>query len=425
MAEKKQRRFEFTNTLVNALDVEQTRYEAADTKVSGLRVRVSPDGTKTYYILYRHDGQRRRFRLGRHGELTVASARKLALAKLGEVAAGTDVQEVRKATRTQAEKDKSSTLGAFLERLYLPHIAAEHKRADLTEDILRREFGHLFSKRLDEISPLVMTRWRKDRLAAGIQAVTLNRARGALSGALSRAVEWGRLDQHPFSRKQFKQLSLDKKHVVRFLSPDEERRLRKALRDRDEIMRAERLSSILWHRSRGLDEPPEFTGRFVDHLEPLILFLRLTGARPAEAFALEWKRLDLNRRQVTLVGATTKTGVTRHVPLSAELFGILADWSEQHDKPTSGLVFPSPMGGQLVSINKGWSNIRAAAALDDFRLYDLRHAFASSLVMAGTDLLTVKELLGHASYEMTLRYAHLAPDHKAAAVAALDKLEVA
>ena len=60
--------------------------------------------------------------------------------------------------------------------------------------------------------------------------------------------------------------------------------------------------------------------------------------------------------------------------------------------------------------------MRSRAGLEDFRFHDLRHSFASKLFMAQVDLYTVKELMGHATIQMTERYAHLAPEHKASAV---------
>jgi integrase len=73
----------------------------------------------------------------------------------------------------------------------------------------------------------------------------------------------------------------------------------------------------------------------------------------------------------------------------------------------------------LVVIKKAWAGILKAAKISKFRFHDLRHTFASKLVMAGVNLNTVRELLGHKSIAMTLRYAHLAPEHKAAAVETL------
>ena len=82
-------------------------------------------------------------------------------------------------------------------------------------------------------------------------------------------------------------------------------------------------------------------------------------------------------------------------------------------------VFPGAEGARLEDIKKGWAPLVKAAKVEAFTFHDLRHTFASKLVMAGVDLNTVRELLGHADLKMTLRYAHLAPEHKAAAVAKL------
>ena len=79
-------------------------------------------------------------------------------------------------------------------------------------------------------------------------------------------------------------------------------------------------------------------------------------------------------------------------------------------------VFPSDSGEPLTDIKSAWLALVGVAKLTAFRFHDLRHSFASKLVMAGVDLNTVRELLGHADLQMTLRYAHLAPEHTAAAV---------
>lgn len=89
--------------------------------------------------------------------------------------------------------------------------------------------------------------------------------------------------------------------------------------------------------------------------------------------------------------------------------------------PDSPWVFCKRNGDWYGNIRKSFEGARKRAGIVDFRFHDLRHTFASHLVMAGVDLRTVQELLGHKSFEMTLRYAHLSPEHKKAALDVLGK----
>ena len=88
------------------------------------------------------------------------------------------------------------------------------------------------------------------------------------------------------------------------------------------------------------------------------------------------------------------------------------------------MIVPDKATGKpFKEVRKSFATACKKAGLHDFRFHDLRHCFASSLVMSGVDLTTIKELLNHKSLTMTLRYAHLAPSHKVKAVEALDEVE--
>ena len=142
-----------------------------------------------------------------------------------------------------------------------------------------------------------------------------------------------------------------------------------------------------------------------------------TGLRRGELFNLQWADVDLVRKVITVEGQTSKSGQTRYVQLNSEAINTLLEWKKQTD---SAIVFASPVTGERFdNINKSWARLREEAGITDFRFHDLRHTFASKLVMAGIDLYTVKELLGHSTIQMTERYAHLAPEHKAEAVEAI------
>jgi site-specific recombinase XerD len=159
----------------------------------------------------------------------------------------------------------------------------------------------------------------------------------------------------------------------------------------------------------------------------MLLTLLNTGLRPAEVFQIEWQDINFKGKTLTVRGEIAKSGKTRHVPLNKEALGVLLQWSNQQPKDSKPkakvkrLVFPSPVNGEaMVKIPKAVYRVFSSAKLKNFRPYDLRHTFASKLVMKGVDLNTVRELLGHRDIATTLIYAHLAPDHKASAVELLN-----
>ena len=141
-----------------------------------------------------------------------------------------------------------------------------------------------------------------------------------------------------------------------------------------------------------------------------------TGLRRGELFGLTWENVDLKNNTLTVEGATSKRQTTRHVALNATAKAALKDWKPKH---ASGLVFPG-RAGKFWTVKKSWAALLRRAEITGFRWHDMRHDFASRLVMGGVDLYTVGELLGHDRVETTKRYAHLAPSHKAAAVGVLD-----
>ena len=181
----------------------------------------------------------------------------------------------------------------------------------------------------------------------------------------------------------------------------------------------ERDSANAWRAARDYDLLPDLrSAAFADHLKPLVIVSLNTGMRRGELFALTWESVDLQGGRITVHGATAKSGRTRHIPLNAEALDVLRGWREQ-SRTQDRTRFPGQERRSFNNVRRSWEGVLRKADIAGFRWHDLRHTFASKLVMAGVDLNTVRELLGHSDYAMTQRYAHLAPEHKAAAVAKL------
>jgi len=146
------------------------------------------------------------------------------------------------------------------------------------------------------------------------------------------------------------------------------------------------------------------------YLRDIIEFVIHTGLRRGELFCLKWNDIDLRNR--LLIVKNIKNSEDRIIPLNDVAFSVLRRVTRQlHNEH----VFTTPAakrGGQVNDVKKRFKTALEKAGIKDFRFHDLRHTFASHLVMAGVDLTTVKELMGHKDIKMTLRYSHLSPDHK-------------
>jgi integrase len=357
-----------------------------------------------------------RFRIGKQEALSPAQARDEAILLSARVIAGEDVQKEKKRERQAARFAKSRTLDGFLRNKYEPWVCSQRKTGTATIQRIRSNFAHLMDRSLNEISVWAIETWRSQQLKSGKAGTTINRDVIALKACLSKAVEWEVLDAHPL--RKLRPIKTDKLPCVRYLTKGEEDALRNALRRRDDRIRNKRRNGNGWRRMRHVAELPDLADQhYADHLRPMVLLTLNTGLRRGEIFCLQWADVDLSRNIMTIRGGTAKSGTTRHIPLNPEVALTLQRWKSS--TTYSDWVFPAKDGGRLTSIRTSWHTVLRDAKINDFRWHDLRHHFASRLVMTGVDLNTVRELLGHSDLSMTLRYAHLSPEHKAEAVARL------
>ncbi|MGE3512695.1 MAG: tyrosine-type recombinase/integrase [Vicinamibacterales bacterium] len=384
-----------------------------DTKLSGFVVRVRATGSASYLVSI---GRGCWHTIGPVETMKPHEAREEARVLLGKAAKhrthGRDPVAER---RRQRALVSAPTLKAFLADHYEPWALAHHKRGKETVQRLRTVFADLQSTKLSELTAWTVEKWRTQRLKQPrSKPATVNSHIVMLRAALAKAVSWRLLEEHPCAH--VKPLTVDQRGRIRYLSPDEETRLRAALTARDERRTQKRAQANAWRRDRGYAEWP---AENPDHLAPIVLMALNTGLRKGEIFGLRWTDVDLSRAQITIRGEGAKSGQTRYVPLNAEAMDVVTRWKATAE---NGAVFVFPgrrEGESLDDVKKAWAPLIKAAKIPNFTFHDLRHSFASKLVMRGVDLNTVRELLGHADIKMTLRYAHLAPEHKAAAVARL------
>jgi len=377
-------------------------FEISDDRLPGFVLRVQPTGIRTYYARF---GRNRRVVLGNAGKFTPEEARERCRKVLGNVAHG--YHPLHGINGSDGVK-----LGTFIAGEYTTWVNASRPRtAANTLEKLHRHFRTWYPEPLTTITVERIESWKARRLSEGRSPSTVLRDLFTLSSVLRRAVKAGELAENPVRRVD--RPRIDRRGKVRFLHEAEEFRLRLALQERDEIMRAARAAANIRHQKRGEPLLPPLAS-FGDHLTPAVLISINTGLRRGELLKLQWSSVDFERRLLTVEGRNAKSRQTRHVPLNDEATIVLRNWQEQAGARTQ-------LFDVSTSYKKGWKALLKRAGITQFRWHDMRHHFASRLVQRGVPLNTVRDLLGHSTAQMSLRYAHLAPDQRREAVAKLNE----
>ncbi|OGX24449.1 MAG: hypothetical protein A3J51_01155 [Omnitrophica WOR_2 bacterium RIFCSPHIGHO2_02_FULL_45_21] len=137
----------------------------------------------------------------------------------------------------------------------------------------------------------------------------------------------------------------------------------------------------------------------------------MTPISKSEIFGLKWQNIHLERELIYI--SQTKSGERQEVPMNDIVKKTLISVPKHPDSP---YIFCNKDGRPYTNVRKSFDAALKKCGIIDFHFHDLRHTFASQLVMAGVDVKSVQELMRHKSIEMTMRYTHLSPDHKKKAV---------
>ncbi len=346
-------------------------YYIWDTETAGFGLRVYPSGRKAFVLTYRVKGKQRFYSLGRYGELTLHKARTEALDVLRQARQGKDPAEDRMSYR------QAPTMADLAERFIEEHSKVNKKPVCVHQD--RRRFRNHVLPRLGQRRVVDITRADIVELHTAMAATpgAANNVRSLLSSAFNLAEAWGWRPEGSNPVRQVQRYKLRKRE--RHLSPKELARLARVLAE------AERQQSI----------PAAAIAA--------IRLLILTGCRRNEILELKWEYVDLEARCLRL--PDSKTG-PKTVPLNSAALELLSEIERREP-----FVIPGRRpGSHLHSLNSQWQRIRVAAGLEDVRIHDLRHSFASFGVNLGLPLPMIGKVLGHSNASMTERYAHLADD---------------
>ncbi len=364
-----------TKTVLRELSTNDKDLLVWDDTLPGFGVRVKANGTKTFMIQYRNQfGRMRRYSIGRLGDITLDQARKEARRLKSEIALGGDPAEKRKENRS------SATVEELAERYMNDHCEGRCKESTmqahrwLLDKFILPKFG---KHRVLELSTQDVAAYHKSLKDTPYNA---NRTLGLLKSIFNKGEQWGIIPPNTNPAAPLKAYRENKRN--RFLSSKEYRTLFQTLDEQ------ERLGLIGTYQAAA------------------IRLLILTGCRLSEILTLQWRMVDLTHRRLLLERHKTDRKGIKAVPLVNQAQFLLENLSPVPGNPY--VIVGKEEGCHLVNLQKPWRRVRKEANLDDVRIHDLRHSFASAAAGAGLSLPMIGGLLGHSSPQTTARYAHLA-----------------
>ncbi|MBM4354522.1 MAG: hypothetical protein FJ109_12160 [Deltaproteobacteria bacterium] len=247
---------------------------------------------------------------------------------------------------------------------------------------LRHLAGFFGDRLLSEVSSFLIEQYKRSRQAQ-VSARTINIELACLRNLFNRAIAWGLARDNPVKNVKFFR---EDNSRVRYLTQEEARRL--------------------------LEHCP-------DNIRPIVILALHTGMRRGEILGLRWDDIDFGARTIHL--RRTKNGRPRDVPMTETVARMLLDLKA---KAKEKALFYTAVGKTrpLRDFRTAWERALRLAGIQDFRFHDLRHTAASQLAMAGVNMRTIQEILGHRSPAMTQRYTHLSPEHQTRAIAKLDEV---
>ena len=243
-------------------------------------------------------------------------------------------------------------------------------------------FGNI---QLRHLNTKLLEQFQTERTQKGNKPATVNRLIATIKHCIHKGYQWEMLSEETLKRVRQVKLLEENNRRLRFLSQPE--------------------CQNLISNCQG-------------NTKAIVITALNTGCRKSEILNLQWDNVDLKHGFILLSQDMTKNFERKEIPINKTLRETLEGITRRLDIPY--VFYDSATCKPYGDIKRSFNTALKRAGIRDFHFHDLRHTFASHLVMAGVDITTVSRLLGHKSLTMTLRYSHLAPEHMTKAVDILD-----